>query len=144
MECRHRRDVSHRQWGDCLKAVDTNILVRFLVEDSPEQVEQARAVINAGVFVSLTVLIELGWVLQSIYKMSRNDLCKAVRALIVRPDTLLQDESIVSAALLLVDDGADFADAIHLVAARGCASFVTFDRGVPDAPALGVTVERIG
>ena len=56
----------------------------------------------------------------------------------------MEDEPALRTALGLFEAGADFADAIHLVGARGTAGFISFDRKVPDGAALGVAVELAG
>ena len=51
-----------------MRAVDTNVVVRYLTGDQPEQAARAREVFRAGqVFVSTTVLLESDWVLRSVY-----------------------------------------------------------------------------
>lgn len=54
-----------------MKSVDTNVLVRFILGDDPEQSAQAEAIVKEGVFVPITVLLELGWVLGSRYGLDR-------------------------------------------------------------------------
>ena len=52
-------------------ALDTNVLVRLLVNDDPAQAEQAAALIDASAacFVPITVALELEWVLRGAYKL---------------------------------------------------------------------------
>lgn len=71
-----------------MKAVDTNVLARFFVND-PDDSEAARqrpAAIRAmtgRVFVSLTVVLELEWVLRGFYELVTADVFKVLRALAV-------------------------------------------------------------
>ena len=127
-----------------VKAVDTNILVRIAVEDDSEHLRIARKIIAEGVIVPLTVFLELGWVLRSHYRLGREQLNSALRDLLDIPTMHIANEPAIRAALDLHANGADFADVIHLVAARGSEAFVTFDQEVPDAPEIGVEVERVG
>ena len=55
-------------------ALDTNLLVRLLVNDDPAQAELAAACIDAsaGCFVPITVALELEWVLRGAYKLPRD------------------------------------------------------------------------
>ncbi len=126
-----------------LKAVDTNILARFMLDDDPVQSPLARDVIESGVFVPLTVLLELGWLLQSRYGMERSHLAASLLRLFDVPGILLDDEAAVRSAVAAFAKGGDFADQVHLVAAKGVEAFMTFDRGVAANDAIGMRVEVV-
>lgn len=126
-----------------VKSVDTNILVRIIADSDSKQAETARAVVSAGVNVPLTVLLEVAWTLRSRYDFERVRLNNALVALLNIPEIHVDDEPAIRAALALHRGGADIADVIHLVAARGSAAFVTFDKGVPGGDAIGVAVELV-
>ena len=52
-------------------AIDTNLIVRYLVGDDPGQAARARRLIdNNDVFICTTVLLETEWVLRSVYGFS--------------------------------------------------------------------------
>jgi predicted nucleic-acid-binding protein len=127
-----------------LKAVDTNILARLIVQDDAGQVAIANDLIAAGVIVPLTVLLELGWLLRSRFGFDRSRIHASIVELLDNPRIDVGETVAVRHAMQLYANGADFADAIHLVAARGAESFVTFDRDVPDGTAIGVPVEVVG
>jgi predicted nucleic-acid-binding protein len=124
-----------------VKSVDTNILVRIIADGESGQAETARNIIAAGVMVPLTVFLELGWTLRSRYGFDRTRLNNALVALLNIPEIYVEDEPAIRAALQLHRSGADLADVIHLVAARGTEAFVTFDKGVPSGKDIGVDVE---
>ena len=116
--------------------LDTNVLVRYLVRDDPQQFEKARRLIkresdrNAPVLVSLLVLLETEWVLRSRYDLSKPEILSALSALLEVTDLAIEDEPSVEHALYSwKDSAADFADC--LIAARhhrlGCEATVTFD-----------------
>ena len=126
-----------------VKSVDTNILVRIIADSESEQAETARKIVSAGVNVPLTVLLELAWTLRSRYGFERSRLNNALVALLDIPEIHVEDEPAIRAALELHRDGADIADVIHLVAARGSKAFVTFDKGVPSGEDIGVDVELV-
>ncbi len=110
-------------------AIDSNVLVRFVTGDHPEQSPRARRLVEkSGVFVSHTVLLESEWVLRSVYGFTRNDTVGALRAFAGLPLVSVQDPPQLAQALDLAEGGMDFADALHLAAAGGCDAFVTFDR----------------
>jgi predicted nucleic-acid-binding protein len=112
-----------------MTAVDTNVLVRFLVRDDPAQAARAAALVRGGeIWVSKTVLLETAWVLGSLYGFPANRVAAALEGLAGLPEVLLEDESSVARALEWFRGGLDFADALHLASARSASRFATFDR----------------
>ena len=114
-----------------MNAVDTNILVRLLIEDTPAQTAEAAALLAAGpVWVAKTVLLETAWVLGSTYGLNQADICSAFANLIGLENVHLEDERAVTAAFNLAIHGVGFADAMHLSSRPPGARFVTFDRAL--------------
>jgi predicted nucleic-acid-binding protein len=111
-------------------ALDTNVLVRLLVNDDPAQAEQAAVLIDASAacFVPITVVLELEWVLRGAYQLSREAITHALRGLIAIRHLHLEQEEQVLQALEAYGQGLDFADALHLLRSEGCAALVSFDR----------------
>ena len=110
--------------------VDTNIVVRYLTADHPEQFAKARALIEReDVFVSMTVLLETEWVLRRAYRFGRDRTGAALAALGGLPRLTLEDPALAAKAIDWTRRGMDFADALHLANAAGCDAFVSFDRG---------------
>jgi predicted nucleic-acid-binding protein len=110
-------------------AVDSNIIVRYLTGDDPDQSARAKALVERGdLFVSTTVLLETEWVLRTVYGYRAADLVEALRALAGLPGVMVEAPSQVAAAFDLASRGMDFADALHLSKAGNCEAFVTFDR----------------
>ena len=111
-----------------MRAVDTNVVVRYLTGDDLGQAARARAVIDAGdVFVSTTVLLESEWVLCSVYGLSRTEVAAALRAFAGLPGLSVESPAVLSEALDHAERGMDFADALHLGAAARCEALLTFD-----------------
>lgn len=109
-------------------ALDTNMLVRALVADHPDQVAVVRQLMESDtVFISRTVLLETEWVLRARYKKAPADLLAFFQALLETDDTVIEAAEEVRNALDWYDHGVDFADALHL-AACGSAVMHTFDR----------------
>jgi predicted nucleic-acid-binding protein len=115
-------------------ALDTNVLARFYVDDpaDPESVKQrpiAQRLLteSAQVFVALTVVLELEWVLRAFYGFSAEDFVRVVKHLLGLPNVSVQEWSQVTDALVWHTDGLDFADALHLLASRHCTKFFSFD-----------------
>lgn len=112
-----------------MRALDTNLVVRYLTGDDHAQAARARAVIDAGhVFVSTTVLLESEWVLRSVYGFGGTDVAAALRAFAGLTQVSVESPVLLAEALDRVDRGIDFADALHLGAAAGCEALLTFDR----------------
>lgn len=80
-----------------MKALDTNVLVRFLMDDDANMARRARALLEAthqrgqSFLVVTPVLLELIWVLKSTYALARADILDALAALAMMP--VLQFES---------------------------------------------------
>lgn len=112
-----------------MRAIDTSVVVRYVTADHPEQSPRARALVDGyGVFVSHTVMLESEWVLRSVYGFGRAAVCRALREFSGLPTVTAQEPAVLAAALGLAERGMDFADALHLEAARHCEAFFTFDR----------------
>jgi predicted nucleic-acid-binding protein len=111
-------------------ALDTNVLVRLLVNDDPAQAEQAAALIdaNAACFVPITVALELEWVLRGAYKLPREAVISAFKGLLAIRHLHLEQEQLVKRALDWHRQGMDFADALHLARSEGCGALISFDR----------------
>ncbi len=112
-----------------MRAIDTNVIVRYLTGDDPRQAAKARAVVDAGgVFVGTTVLLETEWVLRSVYSHTPTDAADALCAFCGLPGVTLESPVLVAGALARVKKGMDFADALHLGTAANCETMLTFDR----------------
>ncbi|HEY0120189.1 MAG TPA: type II toxin-antitoxin system VapC family toxin [Rhizobium sp.] len=110
-------------------AIDTNLIVRYLTGDHPEQSPRARGIVDGeAVFVAATVVLEVEWVLRSTYGYGPIDVARALRAFGGLPTVTVEDAALVAAALESAEKGMDFADALHLGRSTHCESFVTFDR----------------
>lgn len=117
-------------------AIDTNVVVRYLTNDHPEQAARARAVIDGNpVFVPVTVMLETEWVLRSAYGYDRADVILALRAFGGLSTVSVEDADKAAAALDLAAGGMDFADALHLARSGHCDGFATFDRRLMKAAA---------
>ncbi len=125
-----------------LKSVDTNVVLRFLLNDDPDQSPIATRIMESNVTIPITVLLETGWVLASRYGFDRRKLAQTMITLVARRDIHVADREALHEIFSAFSLGGEFADAIHLVASRGSEAFVTFDQGVRSNEAIGVSVER--
>ena len=119
-------------------ALDTNVIVRLVTRDDPEQAETARAVFAAGeLWASKTVLLETEWVLRYSYDLSRETIAETFTRLLGYRPLEIEDRGAVLRALGWFRQGLDFADALHLASAPLALSpddgFVTFDRPLAQA-----------
>lgn len=115
-------------------AVDTNILARFYCEDpsDPEAEQQrpaARRVMmrSTAIFVPLTVVLELEWVMRGFYDLPPTAFCGAVEHLLGMEQVTVEKWETVKDAIDLHRRGLDFADALHWASSRACDQFATFD-----------------
>jgi predicted nucleic-acid-binding protein len=110
-------------------AVDTNVLIRFLTGDEPQQAAAARSPFaNESIWIAKTVLLETGWVLRSAYGFETTAIHDAFTKLLGLKNVHTEDESSVVAALALTTHGVELADALHLTSRPPEAVFVSFDK----------------
>ena len=120
-------------------AIDTNLVVRYLVGDDRGQAARARRVIdNNDVFVCTTVLLETEWVLRSVYRFSAGQCAKALSGFAGLPRVNLEDATAAAKALGWMRQGLDFAGGLHLATAEHFEAFISFDQDFAKAAnALG-------
>lgn len=110
-------------------AIDTNVLVRLLTDDDPEQCAKARKVMkHDSVFIPETVLLECSWVLQGPYQFSRQQVFNGLTQFLGLRNVTVAQPFAVHDALSWYRDGMDFADALHLAGSSHCEKLATFDR----------------
>jgi predicted nucleic-acid-binding protein len=126
-----------------MRAIDTNVLIRFLTGDDPKQAAKARVLVAEGeIFVATSVLLESEWVLRSAYGFTGAKVARALRDFAGLPGVTLEDTALASRALDWAERGMDFADALHLARAHGCSAFMSFDRRLARA-AAGVSETKV-
>ena len=115
-----------------MRAVDTNVLVRLVVRDSPEQVRLAESFIASGAWVSHLVLAEAMWVLDAVYDRTPEQIAGAIDMLLNHKDLTIQDAEVVTTALEHFGKrpALGFSDCLVLEIARkaGHTPLGTFDR----------------
>jgi predicted nucleic-acid-binding protein len=114
-----------------LLAIDTNIVVRYVVGDGGDEFVQAMNVVeNNQVSIAVTVVLETEWVLRDVYEYSRAEVLSAFTKLFGLPTVSVAEPRAVRRALDYAKLGLDFADALHLAQATGCEAFVTFEQAI--------------
>ena len=115
-----------------MRAIDTNVLVRLIVRDDPDQVGRAEAFVEHGAWIPLPVLAETVWVLKSVYGVSRGRIGTLVSMLVEHDRFALQDEDVVrrAHATFARKRSVDFSDCLVVEIARkaGHVPIGTFDR----------------
>jgi predicted nucleic-acid-binding protein len=111
--------------------VDTNVLVRSVVLDDPDQARMAAQALRDAELVALSVssLCELFWVLNSVYRLKRQEIFTAI-LLLIDADNVVVDRPAVEAGLAFLEAGGDFADGLIAFEGRwmGGKTFVSFDK----------------
>jgi predicted nucleic-acid-binding protein len=116
--------------------LDTNVIVRYIMQDDTKQSAQATRLIEnltkeSPGFVSVVTIVEMVWVLESAFLLARTQVVDALTNLMSIDVFTIERVGIVAAALRAFRKGsADFADCLieRSSASVGCEQTVTFDR----------------
>jgi predicted nucleic-acid-binding protein len=116
-----------------VKALDTNVLARFFIDDEDDieaalQRPAAMKVLSQRGFVPVTVLLEFEWVMRGFYGLPPNEIARVIWSLAGIDHISLEDRGAVLSALEGYSRGLDFADALHLARSGRATAFVTFDQ----------------
>lgn len=123
--------------------LDTNILLRLIIEDDSLQTERARSAVRDAaaseriLFINLVVLVECVWVLESVFRKRRSDIAAFLETIIDnRALTVEREENVRQIIPFYRDQGFDFADLLIGLVNRdyGCAMTYTFDRKAAQLP----------
>lgn len=116
--------------------LDTNVFVRFLVQDDKQQGAIATTFLesldtnNTG-YICREVIVELVWVLERAYKMPRPKIVSAIEGLLASRELVVEDaDRIIRSLDLYLNGGAGFSDRMILMGARDtdCTALATFDK----------------
>lgn len=112
-------------------AVDTNVLVRAVAQDDPEQAKIATKLLSNAEMIAVAIpcLCEFVWVLRGVYGFEVSDVAEAIRALLAA-ENVEANRPAVEAGLAMLDAGGDFADGVIAYEGRwlGGETFVSFDK----------------
>ena len=118
--------------------LDTNVLLRYLAQDDPTQSARATEIIEGRLteeepgFVSLVSILEVVWVLKSLFKRSRQEIANDIEMLLAADTLEVQNEQEVYYAVVSLRNGIGrFEDALigSLGVWKGCSATLTFDEG---------------
>ncbi|MDP1698354.1 MAG: type II toxin-antitoxin system VapC family toxin [Xanthomonadaceae bacterium] len=121
--------------------LDTNVLVRYIMQDGPRQSPLATALVeslSADVpgYVTQVCVVEIFWVLSSAYGLDRTQLALVLDGLLRSKEIVIEGAEVVWKALRVFQAGnADFADCLieRAAASAGCSRTMTFDRAAAKA-----------
>ena len=119
-----------------MTALDTNVIVRYLVGDNAEQAEAARALLDGLTpghpgYICREVIVEVAWVLERSYRFARSQVAEALMDLTASDSLVVENsDDVASAAHRYRQGGAGFSDLMILRAAErtGATPLHTFDR----------------
>jgi predicted nucleic acid-binding protein len=112
-------------------SVDTNVLARLLLKDDPKQYREAKSLLESDdeVYVPITVLLELAWVLR-VNNSTRQEILAALRGIVDLPQVRPQHPDAVRRAFAWIEGGMDVADALHISLSERVTQFISFDQGL--------------
>ncbi len=120
-----------------MPALDTSVLIRYVVQDDTTQLAAAKRLIprciseGVALFVPVTVALELEWVLRASFEYTKDEVMEVLSSLFSAAELTFESERGLEVALQLYREGsADFADCLHiaLAARAGELPLWTFDR----------------
>lgn len=124
--------------------LDTNVIVRYLTHDDPEQTAVAIRLIGSLTsespgYLCLIVVAELVWVLETSYGFKKREIQQVVETLLRSKELVIEQAEIVSKAIRSFRTArADFVDSLieHRDVAAGCQHTVTFDKAAAQAAGM--------
>lgn len=109
-------------------SIDTNVLIRLLTGDDREQAAKAvHLFASERIYITKTVMLETEWVLRYAYKFKARDIATAFTTLLGQQNVVVEDAHYIAHAISLLQNGMDFADALHLACSQNYI-FATFDK----------------
>jgi len=120
-----------------MKGIDTNILIRFLIGDDELQAKKVYKIFKKAeaekneLFVPLLVILELIWVLESVYEISRIEILESISDLILMPILKFENQSTLQQFTNAAQGNKyDLSDLLisHSAKTQGCETVITFDK----------------
>ena len=120
-----------------MKALDTNIIVRFLVRDDEKQAQAVYKLFKETesakglLFVPLAIVLETIWVLESVYKISRNEIIETFKDLLSMPILKFESQPAIQAFIAsAMNSSVDMSDLLIAQSAHhsGCKAVLTLDK----------------
>lgn len=123
-----------------IKAVDTCVIARWLMRDDPVQTPLADRIMEGPIEISHTVLLELGWLMMSVGRMSREQFADAAFALLAIDQAVVDNRDRLRWAVERFRAGADWADMVHIATVDAGTLFATFEKSLARRAGPGTPV----
>lgn len=120
-----------------MKALDTNVIIRFLIRDDAKQANLIYRLLDQAednkeeFYISILVVLETIWVLESVYEVKRKDILNSLNSLMLMPVFIFEKQSIVREFLQNAEKSKyDLSDMLISYSAKEatCTSTLTFDK----------------
>lgn len=120
-----------------MKALDTNILVRFLTGDDDSQAHQVYKIFKKAesqktqLFVPILVVLEMIWVLESVFEISRKEILDTLADLLLMPVLKFEQRQVLQQLIHSAQENkVDLSDLLiaHSAGINGCDAMLTFDK----------------
>lgn len=130
-----------------MRAVDTNVLIRFFMDDGTKQAASARSFFETSkdrrepLLITPHVLCELVWVLNTSFRLTKSEVVEIMQGIVVSDIFVIEREAMIQGALGSYRQGrADFSDYLigEIARAAGCRDTVTFDRTLKGSPGFTI------
>jgi predicted nucleic-acid-binding protein len=127
-----------------MTSIDTNVLIRLLTGDDEAQAAKAKQLFSKEqIYITKTVVLEAEWVLRYAYEFPAEAIAGAFVKLLGQENVTVEDSQHVARAVVLLEKGMDFADALHLVCSQNH-PFYTFDKKLKvKAAAAGLNMVQL-
>ena len=122
-----------------MKGIDTNLIIRFLSGDDEQQAKKVYNIFKKTeldkneLFVPLLVILELIWVLESVYEISRTEILDSISELLLMPILKFEHQSALQQFVVSAQGNRyDLSDLLIARSAKiqGCETVLTFDKKV--------------
>lgn len=116
-----------------MQIIDANVILRYILEDIPEQTNQAAKVIESGASTTYEVIAEVVYVMEGYYHMARNDVSWFIQMVLC--DVEVPDKNVMRYALGIYNQTTlDFVDCLMIAYEKSFdASVFTFDKKLNNA-----------
>ena len=120
-----------------MKAIDTNVLIRFLTGDDPKQAKIVYSAFKKAesekstLYISLLVVLEMIWILESVYDVSRAEILDTIHDLLLMPIFRFDQQTAIRQFVRSAHGNtSDLSDLLiaHSAYANGCETVLTFDK----------------
>jgi predicted nucleic-acid-binding protein len=110
-----------------IKALDTCVIARWMMRDDPEQTPIADRLMEGPIEITPTVLLELGWLMTSAGRMTREQFAEAALQLLTIDQAVIAQRGKLRWAIERYRAGADWADMVHIAMVDAAGSFASFE-----------------